>query len=339
MKKILYIAAILSATLSFSACNPDSFEQVVTFNVPKENPKLVVSCEYLNGSDSLQVFVSSSWNTSDANLPSSKMDNCKVELFKGTQKIIELPYKLSQIGYNTSFSQQPNQLMQGYYVAKMNGALNEKETYTLKVSAAGFETVEAKSNVPQLVKIKKVTYKKDGFKTLGDGGLGSGSSIKDLLSIEFDDPNDENYYTIECIEYQRDTVTQKKFQVRKNFSINQKFDADVFSDGDYNTSLLFTDEIFNGKSFVFKMGVYTDYPQFFYSPNGNGSDLKKVIEGYDIRLHSISKGRFLFNNSLQAVYDNQGNPFGEPTPLYTNFDKGFGLFSFLNTSNYYIKIQ
>jgi Domain of unknown function (DUF4249) len=339
MKRILYIAAIVSAAISFWACDADSFEQIVTFDVPKEAPRLVVSCEYLNGSDSLQVFVSATWNSSDTDLPSSKMDNCKVELYKGTEKIVELPYKLTQKAYIYT-SGKANILPQGYYAAKMNGTLSERETYTLKVSAAGFETVEAKSIVPAVTKIKNVTFKKDGFKTLNDGGLGGGgTTTKDLLAIEFDDPNDENYYIIECIEYQKDTLTQKVFQVRKYFSTNQKFNADIFGDDSSDRSLLFTDEIFNSKAFTFKMGVYTDYPEYFNTPDGGGNNFKNIIEGYDIRLHSISKERFLFNNSLQAVYNNEGNPFGEPIPLYTNFDKGMGIFSFINTSRYFVKIK
>ena len=345
MKKIIYIASIFGLALTFFACDPDSFEQVVTFDVPKEKARLVVSCEYLNNSDTLQVFVSSSWNTTDATLPSGRMDNCKVELYKGTQKIIDVPYKLTQLGYGSNFSgQSSNNVQQGYYAAKINGALSEKEVYTLKVSAAGFETVEAKSTVPQLINIKKVTFKKNGFKSLGGGGFGSGST-KDLFAVEFDDPTGENYYNIECIEYQRDTVTKKLYQVRKDFSINQKFNTDIFNDdSDYNRSLLFTDNIFNGKTFVFKIGVDTSYPAYFNNPDdinggGFGNSNKYKIEGYDIRLYSMSKERFIFNNSLEDFYNNEGNPFGEPVPLYTNFDKGFGLFSFLGGSNFYVKIK
>ncbi len=341
MKKILYTVGILVAALSFLACDPDSLEQVVEFDVPKEEPRLVVSCEYLNGSDSLQVFVSSSWNSTDTDLPTSKMDNCSVILYKGSEKIAEIPYKLSQIGFGNIFSSnQSSGIWQGYYAAKINAGLNEKEIYSLKVSAPGFATVEAFSAVPQLVKIKNITFKKDGFKTLGDGGGfgGGSSSIKDLLSVEFDDPSNENYYNIECIEYQRDTLKNKLYQVRKSFSINQKFSADLFDDNDYKRNLEFTDEIFNGKAFVFKLGIYTDYPDYFNNPDGNFGNSHIVIEGYDVRLHSMSKERFLFNNSLQALNDSEGNPFGEPIPLYTNFDKGFGLFSFLSTSKSYIKL-
>ena len=339
MKKIIYIASIFSLALTFFACNSDSFEQVVTFDVPKEKARLVVSCEYLNNSDTLQVFISSSWNASDTALPTSKMDNCKVELYEGTQKIIDVPYKLTQIGYGSNFSgQSSNNVQQGYYVAKMNGALSEKEVYTLKVSAAGFETVEAKSIVPQLINIKKVTFKKNGFKSLGGGGFGGGST-KDLFAVEFDDPTGENYYNIECIEYQRDTVTKKLYQARKTFSTNQKFNTDIFNDdSDYNRSLLFTDNLFNGKTFIFKMGVETGYREYFNNPDPVSNNNYK-IEGYDIRLYSMSKERFIFNNSLEDFYNNEGNPFGEPVPLYTNFDKGFGLFSFLGGSNFYVKIK
>ena len=339
MKKIIYIATLFSVAFTFFACDPESFEQVVTFNVPKEKARLVVSCEYLNSSDTLQVFVSSSWNTTDTILPTSRMDNCKVELYKGTQKIADVPYKLTQIGYGYGFLGKSSNVTQGYYVTKLNGALNEKEVYTLRVSAPDFETVEAKSAVPQLINIKKVTYKKDGFKSLGGGFGGSGGNTLDLFSIEFDDPSDENFYSIECIEYLRDTTTKKLYEVTKNFAINQQFNADIFNDGgDYNRDFLFSDNIFNGKTFVFKMGAETSYPAYFNNPDGNSSNNRYKIEGYDIRLHTMSRERFIFNNSLDGFYNNQDNPFGEPIPLYTNFDKGFGLFSFLNTSRFYVKI-
>lgn len=340
MKKIIYIAAIFSFLLTATSCSEDAFTQVVTFDIPKEPAKLVVTSDYLNSSDSMQVFISSSWNIG-GELPKDSLKKCKVELLEGTKKIADIPYILSQNiasgGFNTG--QSNSRTYQAYYMAKIPTKLADNQSYTLRVSAVGFETVEAKSTMPKTVAIKKVIFTKNGFKggSSGPFGNGGGSTI-DLIAVEFDDAIEENFYNMEVIKMVRDTQTNELYKGTSYFSLNQKFSADPFGEDDYSRSFNFTDEIFNGKTFVFKIGIDTE-DTFIYSGNTGNSKGSSIVESYEVRLHSLSRERFIFDNSLSKQQDSQGNPFAEPIPLYTNFDKGFGLFSLLNVSRYFVKIK
>lgn len=95
---------------------------------------------------------------------------------------------------------------------------------------------------------------------------------------------------------------------------------------------VFSDELINGKTYNLKFNA--DYYSFF-------GDTNKVY----IQLKSISKELFLYFRSLQAHFNNQGDPFAEPVMVYTNVTNGLGIFGsqsiysdsliFINTNNYW----
>ncbi len=348
-KHILYLSFL--ASVFFTACDLDSFSQVVEFEIPDEKPRLSVNCEYVNNTDSIQVFVSKSWNT-NKDINSTLVNNAIVELWDDAQKIVTVPYRLEQKYYGQNG--QATVGSQSYYSIKVPKSLDADKIYTLKVSAPGLESVEAKCGMPKLIKINKATYTKKGFKPKNSGGFGGGGGIAnniDLIAVEFDDvPNETNYYVLKMVKTLKDTVTNKIYYSQDAFRINQTFSSaatNIFDEGDYvyGGNFNFTDEIFDGKKFVFRIGVDNDN-SFSYNltdKDGNYASIswteieKLKIEGYDITLYNQSKERYYFANSLNTFYENDGNPFGEPIPLYTNFDKGFGLFSLFEVSNVYVK--
>jgi hypothetical protein len=63
---------------------------------------------------------------------------------------------------------------------------------------------------------------------------------------------------------------------------------------------------------------------------GGGGGQPTRPKYYDIVLSSVSRNAYQFENSLAAYNANNGNPFAEPTVLYSNVYKGYGLFATAN---------
>jgi hypothetical protein len=338
MKKIIYSLLAFLSIFSLISCDSDTFTQVVTFDVPKEPNRLVVSCEYLNGADSIQVFVSSSWNSGSESPSKVSLNKCKVELLEGTNKVVEVPYKLDQFATSYDFTNNSTIIRstQSYYAAKMTQKLVAGKTYTLRVASPGFETVEAQCKMPEAIAIKKTFTKKNGFKI--SNGFGGGTSTYNLVAFDFDDPIGENFYNVQLVQNFTDTFLNKKYVGIKGFYTNQKFTANPFED-EYHNDFFFTDDILQGQSFTLKMGIDDFTGSINIGENIFISTSSFLAGDYELRFHSMSKERFTFQNSAIKQADNDGNPFGEPIPLYTNFDKGFGLFALFDVSKATIKIK
>ena len=87
------------------------------------------------------------------------------------------------------------------------------------------------------------------------------------------------------------------------------------STGDNGAENMLTDRAFNGKKYNWLLqGNYTSIAP------GAGDTLV-------VRLKPLTKERYLYNKSLSLYYGAKDNPFSEPTLLYTNIQKGYGMFT------------
>ena len=92
------------------------------------------------------------------------------------------------------------------------------------------------------------------------------------------------------------------------------------------TELFFSDAKFNGKLLNIKLDL-----DGYYS---NGINNNKIA----VVLKTISKSFYRYNLSLENQINNTGNPFSEPSQVFSNIKNGYGLVA-TSTDSIYFKRQ
>ncbi|MDZ7879314.1 MAG: DUF4249 family protein [Saprospiraceae bacterium] len=335
MKNIINFIGIL-LLIPFFACDEDSFSPLVEIDIPAHTPRLVIRADWQAGSDSLAVFVSKSkgvldktkanfsqvfsyWNGKDSikyvQEHYDTVPNTKVELLRNGLLLGTIPY--SRKGYHVA-----NKL---YKLDTVSGA-----TYTIRVSAPNFETVEAAQKIQEGFKILRGGYRKDAalYRDLSDPF--SSPQRGDELTIEIQDSgNDENYYALNgsgSFGFFRspDALVSRD-------SMGQKFEAFGYINNiDPNEENDFLpDRSFNGKNYSWRFWLRPNLD--FYSSNGNGNGGISQLKSGDkitVNISSATKDYVLFLKTLDLTASAQDNPFfSEPVILYTNVKNGYGIFT------------
>lgn len=299
----LYTLLVISVCFLY-ACDPEEIGQIVEFELPEEKPKLVVNAEYTVGEDSFFVMLQASRKVA-SNAPVLIIDNAKVELFHDGKKIADLPKK-------TIFNQSVI-----YQINDFNKTFKSEGTYTLKISADGFDAVEATQIVPPKPDISNILFKANEFIEP------FGAKKIDQIQFDFKDPVTENFYNIELLTQLQDTVNKKKFYSPSSFYIDKQFSDNALG-GNQDISHNISDLTFNGKNLNFKIGIASN--GFFVSEPG--IDFRKIkMIGYQVILKTHTKDRHLHIVSQIAKDQSIGNIFGEPIVLHSNIDNGYGIFS------------
>ncbi len=298
----------------YSAC------ESVLFIELEESDKLIV----LNGaisSDSLvSVQVSRTRHILD-NAPVKPLENAKVSLYQNGTLLQELAYM-----ENGSFVSADFIPSIGY-------------DYSIEVESAGYESVTASSEIPDLVPIElfdTVSIYRD------DGDPYSYGSYNDVLQFDLtlqDPAGVENFYLVSAevdrswTEY-RDTTVQvwdsgfynnqwnyfMKDSLYTITEIHRYIDHPYINTEDIvveeNTShgVLFTDNLFDGKSYSFKGEL-------------NHNQLRTADWAIvDVSLHSISESYYKYLKSRQSHYNTKEDYLAVPVIVYSNVDGGAGFF-------------
>lgn len=197
----------------------------------------------------------------------------------------------------------------------------EGKTYTLKASAPGFaDAAEATAKVNLTIPITNVVR----VKAARNGPNGP----EDELTISFNDPAGEtNYYMISFLSPGTDDLTRQYYS---NICVNtldpaiETIDNQDFIDDNDNDclygDLFLKDELFNGqtRSIKFYINSYSIEPY----PNFTGDTVYSSIV-----LTHISEDYYRYRKTSAASHNTQGNPFAEPSNIYTNVKNGRGIFS------------
>ena len=355
MQKIIYILGLF-ALLGLSSCDENTFQPFVEVNLPPHTPRLVVRADWVTGSDSLAVFISTSRGVLDKTKANynqvstyfngkdsvkniteyyDTVPNTKVELLRNGQLIGSIPF------YG-----------KGYHIAKGLHKIDTVggTTYTIRVSAPNFETVEASQKTQNRFVILRGDYRKDGA-VYSDPSDPFGAPEKgDELSVELqDNGSDENYYAPES-----DNSNNFGFFNRTNViilrdTLNQVFRAEGYVkniDPTAESSIL-SDRAFNGKNYIWRFLLSSNSTNngkptyYFYSNNGGRGfigSLKKN-DRLNLRIVSYPKDYVLYNKSINLLYDSQDNPFfSEPVIVYTNVKNGYGIFTISNVRTIAFKV-
>lgn len=332
MKNILRLCASLMF-LSFISCNGGTFSPIVEVNLPPHTPRLVIRADWSSGSDSLSIFVSKSrgvldttptsfnqidtfWNGKDTVKYVTEyydtVANAKVELLRNGQLVGLIPY-----------------FKKGYHYAKGLFKLDtiSGTIYTVRVSAPGFETIEASQTIQNKFIILRGGYKANGAVYTDPFDPFSSPEKGDELTVELqDNGSDENYYTLESVNYVRfggNNIFISRDSAGKTYTAqsNLRYIDPLMEDN------FLPDRTFNGKNYVWRFWLRPSV--YFYNPNGSGFSRKlKSGDKVQMRIHSASKSNVLFIKTLDLAYNAQDNPFfTEPVILHSNVKNGYGIFT------------
>ena len=327
MKNLLYTFAFAATIAILQGCGPNAFETVVAYDVPFEKARLVFNAELSASKDTFITYLSKSRTTSEAITEAADtLAKASVSLYKDGVKYRDLTFVKKETTIDKS---KVNQFLYKYMaIVDKNLALGK---YTLKASAIGYDDISANDVLNPAVPINDLRFQIDGFESFTTSLNGKTKTIQDLIEFDINDPTGDNYYIIQVFYKQANNnntgVIDSTLRLA-NFTMNQQFTAS--NTGFSGSKALIPDQTFAGKNFKIQMGV---------SPRGGGGKGGGPGGGgqptrpkyYDIVVKSVSRSTYQFENSLAGYNANSGNPFADPTVLYTNVSKGYGLFSAVNT--------
>lgn len=317
---------VLLFAASLTAC-----ETVVDVDIPDEPPRLVVNA-FLQA-DSAVVLELSQSQSILSNAPLRPVGGATAVLLEGDQLV-------------TTLEEIPES---GTYFSDFTPSVGK--SYTIQVSKAGFEAVEATTLVRSPVAIQAIEvdttlllYTYDN----GDSIVTERNVTIDEVRLTFDDPASErNYYAVMAYRYQiywqeiydaqnryvrTDTVRGLiPLYLRSDDSALTGAGDDFLSGDDvaYGQTLSFSDDFFNGKTYTFQFRP--DYYSYYEQ-----SDEENEIY---ITLRTIDEGQYRYFRSVDLQYENDGNPFAEPVQVYSNVENGFGIVSGSSASQVVVNFE
>ena len=309
MKHIIYKFGIIAfVALSFYACDENSFEQVVTYDIPEEEPRLVTYAEF-NDKDSLLFPLVGRSIGVNSTRPDDRMDKAKIELFKDNNLIMAFkPLTDSALFYDKV----------RYYTStkKATNIFKDDTDYKLVVTYAPYKTIESTVRPPKKVDIIGVEYNPNKFVS-ADGGK------SDEVLVEFVDPPGENFYKF-SIYIGIKPVFSDKVEYQIPYIQTSTTNNDLFGSGD--AELTITDAAFNGKKYKFRCGITIQNNGGYTDPK-TGVFITGELKDMIVRMTSIPKEAYYYEKSFQQYENTQDNPLAEPTQINTNIKNGFGFFS------------
>jgi hypothetical protein len=348
--KISIFFSFLASIFLFTSCK----SLVTDIDIPY-NDRLVIQC-FISPQDTLlEVSV-----TKTAPVIGDILDgaerypnilNANVVLSDG-QKSVTIPYKTLQLP--SSYDADGEYIFTArsrYFLSAKNLPITVGKTYTLKVSAPGFDSVEGSCVIPP-----KVVAEKDisSIQTMvtgpagrggGPGGGGSGATITyPSIEVRFKDiVGEESFYSVGQFFYQKgtylDAAGAKKLRV--NWTTKYEYIADK---GQENTTIVaqaFDLRSFNNfSSFGGGGNNGGQGPQGGGGNNGQNNVAVTVTDRYnEIYVANTDKAYYYYNTAIDKIRKANGNPFAEPVLTYTNIKNGLGVMAGYNQSRIVVKVN
>ncbi len=221
-------------------------------------------------------------------------------------------------------------------VFRSHTLIKEGDRIQLSVSAEGYQTVTAETDVPRNTPVMdaECVSMEERVNPEGDVGDGYGNIIGyNYYALTYhvtfrDDPDTDNYYALTCLRKSGSYYTDEEYRhphietsdpvLKENVDI---LDGAMGFDGiNQNGCFLFTDRQIAGKRYTLSFEEWTT--------DKSGNDLAFPLK---IRLYSLSKDYYLYLYSVcqitgSTVDEALGNlGFGEPPRVYSNVEGGAGI--------------
>lgn len=292
MKKIFSLLLILSA-LALSNCTKE-----IEFDAQDIAPRIVVNSLFTN--DSVWTAnISRSVGVLDTNSYNS-INNANVSIFDGNANLV------------TTLTHQQD----GLYSSPTGASPVANESYTIEVSAEGYNTVSATNVIPSAVPI----YEIDTVSSTNSNGE---TILETTINFQ-DPPGTDNYYMVEVLVkgtwinvLEEDTI---EFREPLEISCNDLNIETInsFNSGGFENTYLYImlkDQNFNGEDYSLTFSVI------------NYAELKDLELFGEIRLVNTSEAYFNYLRSFNMYQNTINNPFATPVQVYSNITDGMGIFA------------
>lgn len=338
MKKPLIFSFFTTIFLSF-ACKT----LVVDIDIPYTD-RLVVQC-FISPQDTLlevsvtrtEPVIGTIFEGSERypNIPDATV------LLSDGQKTVSIPYKSLQLP--SSYDADGEYIFTTrtrYFLSAKNLPIVVGKTYSLKVSAPGFTSVEGSCVVPTKVVAEKEITSNQSIVT-GNGRNGTTSTYPSI-EVRFKDiPNDVNFYSIGQFFYQKGTYKDPTGadKLRVNWSTKYEYVTDK---GQENQTIV---------AQGFDLRSYNNFNTFGGNsgPNGGGQGgqgggtpvTNVTVTGRYVEIYVANTDRafYLYNTAIDKIRKANGNPFAEPVLTYTNIKNGLGVMAGYNQSRIVVKVN
>lgn len=306
MSKLKYIF-LLSAyvTLVFSSCEEGSFSQVVTIEIPEHDPLPVVLLQVDAGQErQLSALVSNSKSILDPESTYTVPADAELMLYRDGALYAEFTLFTDVFRYEY-FGNEPFPNVPG-------------ETWRLEASIPSFNPVAIEQVMPPKPIIKDAAYEIEG--TIDPGGFRVDELIVDVEDAE---PGVLNYYGLTLWQHfvVTDPTTGDTIQRSRNRVYLDSNDPLLSYSDRYG--LVFNDEGFANNEYQLRSYTY-------YSLDGEGDTSLEVI------VNQLTEDAWLYARSLEQYYNAIDNPFAEPVTVHSNVDGGFGVFTLVNRTSFFI---
>ncbi|MCC3158120.1 DUF4249 domain-containing protein [Hymenobacter sp. 15J16-1T3B] len=197
---------------------------------------------------------------------------------------------------------------QGVYRPTLRYQFRPGQTYTVRTAVPGTEPAESQLTLPVPVPVEVTKT------PLSSSGSGQSRA---RLTVAFDDPAGSNDYylvTAQVVDASGQRVGYINLSDEEGSGLTVP--AYRLSDPQSAYELYpFSDANVNGQRISFSANV----------SYGSGSIGGRPAQ-LQVTLTRLTRDLYLFYNSYVQYSNNDGNPFAEPTPLYSNVTPGFGIF-------------
>jgi len=284
----------LLVLLSILSCTKE-----VEIKIPKEEPKLTVN-SFFSPDSVIKIHLSKSAYIFDKK--TTIVNNANIELWdKDT---------LLEIMQNEDY---------GNYFSKTKAKVLKK--YQLKINHPDFQLVTVEDVIPTKTKIIK-TEQKDSVM------FSQYNNAFSQVKITFqDNPNITNYYeVILAFKYNDSIPFLGEFEGLAGIYSDDpviKSEMDIDINGFGETSVVFSDNLFNGEKYTLTLLYSISYGPCIY----------KNYTLY-VYLNSVSKNYYNYMKKLhQYIQNSQSlwNNTGEVVRMYSNVNNGYGIFAGYNT--------
>jgi hypothetical protein len=339
MKKIILIAFI---AFSFASCQ-NTFNQIIQIKSPAIGNYLVPNCIFNNGGTPL-LSLTRNADINDSPSIYTTLDTAVIEVMENG--VLKNNLKRVKI-YDEN-----NGTFRDYFY-KANFTPIPNNIYTVKVSLPNFPTCTATDTMPSLVPFAVIltgaTPKYIQVEKHGPGGGGNTQTDTFVeISIKFTDLPGADYYRI--------AIADSSYNNEGFHGAEINFGSNGFGRGGDNlisndivfaslnggasinnfinpNNIFFTDETFNGKTkdirFYIPIGILNQGGPFQNAP----------YETAHIWLQHLSRQSYFYNIAFQAYQNSNGNPFSQPSLLYTNYKNGYGILGCVTSSTDSVKLK
>jgi hypothetical protein len=308
MKKILWFAF---GALSMLACDMQREYEVT---IPEEEPKLVVNCIFSPGKKWTTPVYRSQGIISIEGEPANKLLNATVNVTEGETQI-PVPLKNNYGDYESSARAEAG------------------KTYTIHVSAPGYDDVSGTVTVPYAVEIL-------GVETSVTVDPEDPKADKRTFHIRFKDPGKElNFYSFGMTSVSHrnggggegDIVIMPRYLEPLDPAFSKNFYREGFElDSLQEFNLLFDDRLFDGDEYVLSVSCFEHRPTEAFPE-------QEFL--YAMTLKSLSQDYFKYRITYNLQQQSKGDPFAQAVQVFNNIRNGYGIFAAFNKSYREVRVR